>query len=138
MFEGSRRLFELADSIDEIKSTCSCGRKTIINARIDSQGNIVTDGDQVEIGGDDKYVALCRSCWRNRRIESASRNRLRFARRHFSFLQALSVALVFAPLSAIYYGWAALKNRRPAIALAYLRGTLAGIFATSASPHENH
>ena len=67
-----------------------------------------------------------------------ARNRLRFARRHFSFLQALSVALVFAPLSAIYYGWAALKNRRPAIALAYLRGTLAGIFATPASPHENH
>lgn len=78
MFEGSRRLFELADSIEEVKSTCSCGRKTIINARIDSQGNIVTDGAQVEIGGDDKYVALCRRCWRNRRIESASRNSIKF------------------------------------------------------------
>ncbi len=78
MFEGSRRLFELADTIDEVKSTCSCGRKTIINARIDSQGNIVTDGKQVEIGGDDKYVALCRSCWRNRRIESANRNAINF------------------------------------------------------------
>ena len=78
LFEGSRRLFELADSIDEVKSTCSCGRKTIINARIDSQGNIVTDGAQVEIGGDDKYVALCRSCWRNRRIESANRNAINF------------------------------------------------------------
>lgn len=78
MFEGSRRLFELADSIDEIKSTCSCGRKTIINARIDSNGQIVTDGAQVEIGGDDKYVALCRRCWRNRRIESAERNTLKF------------------------------------------------------------
>lgn len=76
MFPGSRRLFEVADTIDEIKSTCSCGRKTIINARIDSQGNIVTDGNQVEIGGDDKYVALCRSCWRNRRIEMAQRNAL--------------------------------------------------------------
>ena len=78
LFEGSRRLLELADTIDEIKSTCSCGRKTIINARIDSQGNIVTDGNQVEIGGDDKYVSLCRRCWRNRRIESASRNTLKF------------------------------------------------------------
>ena len=78
LFEGSRRLLELADSIDEIKSTCSCGRKTIINARIDGQGNIVTDGNQVEIGGDDKYVSLCRRCWRNRRIESASRNTLKF------------------------------------------------------------
>ena len=78
LFEGSRRLLEIADTIDEVKSTCSCGRKTIINARIDSSGNIVTDGDQVEIGGDDKYVALCRSCWRNRRIESTSRNALKF------------------------------------------------------------
>ncbi|MBR5102468.1 MAG: thymidine kinase [Muribaculaceae bacterium] len=78
MFEGSRRLFELADSIDEIKSTCSCGRKTIINARIDHHGNVVTDGEQVEIGGDDKYVALCRRCWRNKRLESAERNALKF------------------------------------------------------------
>ena len=59
-------------------STCACGRKTSINARIDSQGNIVTDGNQVEIGGDDRYVALCRSCWRNKRIESAERNALKF------------------------------------------------------------
>ncbi|MDD7343491.1 MAG: thymidine kinase [Bacteroidales bacterium] len=78
LFEGSRRLFELADTIDEIKSTCTCGRKTIVNARIDGHGNIVTDGNQVEIGGDDKYVALCRHCWRNRRIESAQRNALKF------------------------------------------------------------
>lgn len=78
MFEGSRRLFELADTIEEIKSTCSCGRKTIINARIDAAGNIVTDGNQVEIGGDDKYVSLCRRCWRNRRIESTNRNAIKF------------------------------------------------------------
>ena len=78
LFEGSRRLFEIADSIEEIKSTCSCGRKTIVNARIDKNGNIVTDGDQVEIGGNDKYVSLCRNCWRNRRIESAERNALKF------------------------------------------------------------
>ncbi|MDE5745865.1 MAG: thymidine kinase, partial [Paramuribaculum sp.] len=44
LFEGSRRLFEIADSIDEIKSTCSCGRKTIVNARIDSKGDIVDIG----------------------------------------------------------------------------------------------
>ena len=53
-------------------------RKTIINARIDAHGNIVTDGDQVEIGGDDKYVALCRHCWRSRRLESTERNALKF------------------------------------------------------------
>lgn len=82
VFEGSLRLFELADTIDEIKSTCSCGRKTIINARIDSNGDVVSDGNQVEIGGDDKYVALCRRCWRARRIESAERNALQFHDSH--------------------------------------------------------
>lgn len=76
LFEGSRRLFEIADSIEEVKSTCNCGRKTIVNARIDSKGEIITEGEQVEIGGNDKYVAVCRKCWRNRRIESGSRFRL--------------------------------------------------------------
>lgn len=76
MFEGSRRLFEIADSIEEIKSTCTCGRKTIINARIDSNGDFVEDGAQVEIGGDDRYIAVCRKCWRNKRIEQATRDTL--------------------------------------------------------------
>jgi GT2 family glycosyltransferase len=57
-----------------------------------------------------------------------ARNRIRFAKRHFSFLQALSVALVFAPLSAVYYGLVALKNRRADIACAYLKGTICGMF----------
>ena len=74
MFEGSRRLFEIADTIDEIKSTCSCGRKTIVNARIDSNGDIITVGEQVEIGGNDRYIAVCRKCWRNKRIEHSHRN----------------------------------------------------------------
>lgn len=67
LFEGSRRLFEIADSIEEVKSTCSCGRKTIVNARIDSKGRVATEGEQVEIGGNDKYVSLCRKCWNDRR-----------------------------------------------------------------------
>ncbi len=57
-----------------------------------------------------------------------ARNRLRFARRHFSFMQILSVTLVFAPLSAVYYCAVALKSRRADIAWAYLKGTLTGIF----------
>ena len=73
LFEGSRRLFEIADTIDEIKSTCNCGRKTNVNARIDSNGDFVEDGAQVEIGGDDRYVAVCRKCWRNKHIEQSSR-----------------------------------------------------------------
>lgn len=56
-----------------------------------------------------------------------ARNRLVFARRHFSVPQILSVAFVFAPLSAVYYCAVALKNRRPDIAWAYLKGTLVGI-----------
>lgn len=76
LFEGSRRLFEIADTIDEIKSTCNCGRKTIVNARIDSNGEILTEGEQVEIGGNDKYIAVCRNCWRHRRIEQITRHAL--------------------------------------------------------------
>lgn len=69
LFEGSSRLFEIADTIEEVKSTCSCGRKTIINARVDSEGRIVTEGEQVEIGGNDKYISLCRKCWNERKRE---------------------------------------------------------------------
>jgi GT2 family glycosyltransferase len=57
-----------------------------------------------------------------------ARNRIRFARRHFSFLQTLSVAIIFAPLSAVYYGLVALKNRRADIAWAYFKGTICGMF----------
>ena len=56
-----------------------------------------------------------------------ARNRLRFARKHFSLPQILSVTFIFAPLSAVYYGVVAMKNKRPDIAWAYLKGTLAGI-----------
>lgn len=78
LFEGSRRLFEIADTIDEVKSTCSCGRKTIVNARIDGNGEIITEGEQVEIGGNDRYMAVCRKCWRNKRIEQTSKDLLPF------------------------------------------------------------
>ena len=63
LFPGSRRLFEVADSISEIKTICTCGKKAIINARIDENGKIVTEGDQILIGGNDSYVAMCHSCW---------------------------------------------------------------------------
>ena len=67
LFQGSKRLFELADDIEEIKSSCSCGeKKTSINARFDENGEIITEGRQVEIGGNDKYRAICRRCWKNK------------------------------------------------------------------------
>ncbi len=64
-FEGSHRLFEVADSITEIKTICSCGKKAIVNARIDGEGNVITEGGQIMLGGNDAYVAMCHACWRN-------------------------------------------------------------------------
>ena len=63
LFEGSRRLFEVADSVTEIKTICACGRKAIVNARIDEDGRVVTEGGQILLGGNDSYVAMCHSCW---------------------------------------------------------------------------
>ncbi len=64
LFPGSMRLFELADSITEIKTICECGKKAIVNARIDENGKIITTGQQVLIGGNDRYIAMCHSCWK--------------------------------------------------------------------------
>ena len=63
LFPGSRRLFELADSIQEIKTICDCGSKATVNARIDSDGYVVTEGAQVVLGGNDCYIAMCHRCW---------------------------------------------------------------------------
>ena len=65
LFEGSRRLFEVADSITEIKTICACGNKAIVNARLDGTGKVVTEGGQILIGGNDSYVAMCHKCWKN-------------------------------------------------------------------------
>ena len=62
-FPGARRLMELADSLTEIKTVCACGRKATVNARIDGDGRIVTEGAQVMLGGNDSYVAMCHKCW---------------------------------------------------------------------------
>lgn len=63
LFPGSKRLFEIADSITEIKYICECGNKAVVNARLDENGRVVTEGSQVLIGGNDRYVAMCRKCW---------------------------------------------------------------------------
>ena len=63
-FPGACRLMELADSLTEIKTVCACGRKATVNARIDGAGNIVYEGSQVLIGGNDSYVAMCHKCWK--------------------------------------------------------------------------
>lgn len=63
LFPGSRRLMEVADTIQEIKTICDCGAKATVNARIDAQGHIVTEGAQVVLGGNDAYIAMCHKCW---------------------------------------------------------------------------
>ena len=65
-FPGARRLMELADSLTEIKTVCACGRKATVNARIDGNGRIVTQGDQVFLGGNDSYIAMCHQCWKQK------------------------------------------------------------------------
>ena len=62
LFPGSRRLMELADCIEEIKTMCDCGSKAPVNARI-SDGYIVTEGAQVVLGGNDSYIAMCHKCY---------------------------------------------------------------------------
>ncbi len=75
LFPGSARLFELADSITEIKTICECGSKATVNARIGPDGRVVTEGEQVLLGGNDTYLAMCHACWRKRiRAEAAEKN----------------------------------------------------------------
>lgn len=63
LFPGSQRLFEIADKMEEMKSTCRCGNRASVNARIDKSGHIVTKGAQVECGSEDRYITLCRKCY---------------------------------------------------------------------------
>ena len=62
LFPGSRRLMEVADTIQEIKTICDCGAKATVNARI-NDGYIVTEGAQVVLGGNDSYIAMCHKCY---------------------------------------------------------------------------
>ena len=67
-FPGAQRLMELADSITEIKTVCACGHKATVNARI-AGGRIVTEGEQVFLGGNESYVAMCYMCWQEKIIK---------------------------------------------------------------------
>jgi thymidine kinase len=69
----------VADSFEEIKSSCYCNSKTIFNARIDENRNIVTDGEQIEVGGDNRYTSVCRKCYfeqTNHPLYKRERNKL--------------------------------------------------------------
>ena len=63
LFNGSKRLFELADDIEEMKISCACGRKAIFNARYNEYGQIIINGEQILIGGEEKYRPICSKCY---------------------------------------------------------------------------
>jgi thymidine kinase len=73
LFPGSAALLALADSMVELKAVCECGRKATMNLRVDSQGHAVASGAQTEIGGNDRYIALCRRHFFERLRESEAR-----------------------------------------------------------------
>ncbi len=62
-FPASKRLFEIAESITEIKSICKCESKAIVNARLDDDGKVLFSGEQIVLGANSRYVAMCRKCW---------------------------------------------------------------------------
>ena len=73
LFPGSAALLALADSLIELKAVCECGRKATMNLRVDSQGHAVAAGAQTEIGGNDRYIALCRKHFFERLREGEAR-----------------------------------------------------------------
>ena len=64
LFEGSARLLAIGDKLTELKTVCDCGRKATMTVRLDTSGNALADGEQVEIGGDERYVSKCRRHYR--------------------------------------------------------------------------
>lgn len=70
-FEGSKWLMAWADTIEEVKTICWCGRKATCNARV-IDGRVVREGDQILLGGNSQYVSLCRKHWRNGELETVN------------------------------------------------------------------
>jgi thymidine kinase len=62
-FPGSERLFEIADRLIELETFCECGNKATISAKF-VNGKLITEGEQIDIGGDEKYKAMCYKCWK--------------------------------------------------------------------------
>ena len=73
LFEGSKRLIELADSIEEIKSVCKCGNKAIVNARL-VNGHVTNTGKEVLIGAEETYQSMCYWCYKKGLEENEEEN----------------------------------------------------------------
>lgn len=72
-FEGSKYLLAWADTLNELKAICHCGRKATMVVRLDADGNAVREGSQIEIGGNDRYVSMCRRHFKKLYFESAGK-----------------------------------------------------------------
>ena len=72
LFEGSAELLAIADQLREVRTVCWCGRKAIMTARRGADGGVAQAGTQIEIGGDDRYVSLCRRHWEDRDLGPAA------------------------------------------------------------------
>ena len=64
LFPGSETLLSIADELREIRTICDCGKKAIMVVRQDEKGKVIKEGEQIEIGGNDKYISLCRYHWK--------------------------------------------------------------------------
>lgn len=73
LFPSIKRLFELADTIREVKTVCECGKKATMNALLDSEGQLITEGSEIHIG-DSEFAAYCRKCWKTLK-ESSNHNK---------------------------------------------------------------
>lgn len=80
LFPGSKALLALADHLREIRTLCRCGRKATMVVRLGPDGRVVRQGAQVEIGGEDKYVSLCRRHWEEEMGRIAAEDLIGFAR----------------------------------------------------------
>ena len=70
LFEGSQQLLALADELREIKTVCHCGRKAIMTVRLDNDGNPIHAGEQIQIGGNERYVSMCRLHFKDARDDA--------------------------------------------------------------------
>lgn len=74
LFEGSQALLALAEELVEIKTICACGRKAIMNARLNEKGEVQVEGSQIEIGGNERYESMCRRCYVNKSTQKEIKN----------------------------------------------------------------
>ena len=76
LFEGSATLLAIADELREVRTICHCGAKATMTVRLDAEGKVAREGDQVAIGSNERYVSLCRRHWRARMDEAGGQGAL--------------------------------------------------------------